>query len=172
MERAALIARTGFLPVEVKELPFKGKSIYRIEDVPTRVVLNRISRILRGGGVKQADRTTTVKRMSKLLAEGAAHRVYKFDVQSFYESIDLSHTWDYIDNLPETDRQTSRLLRSFVDFCGDKDILGVPRGLAISAVLAEMALRQFDAQLRSLSNQLKLFMTPAYEGVTRKPTQN
>ncbi len=151
LNQATAIADTGFLPVEMKELPYKGKSIFRIEDLSTRIILNRVSKILRmTAGVKQTDRTTTIRRIARLLAEGAAHRVYKFDVQSFYESIDLHHTWDYIDNLPTTDRQTSRLLRSFVDFCGDKDISGAPRGLAVSAVLAEMTLRQFDAQLRSL----------------------
>ncbi|MBJ3785933.1 antiviral reverse transcriptase Drt3a [Devosia sediminis] len=152
VNQAVQIALTGLPPVAVYSHPFKGKEIFRISDPATNIVLNRASRILRSGAnVKQTDRTTTVKRISKILSEGARHRVYQFDIQSFYETIDLSDVWDYVDNLPSTDRQTSKVLRSFVDLCSDNSISGAPRGLGISAVLAELSLREFDLKLKSLA---------------------
>lgn len=149
--RCAHVVQYGFPHQYFAETCIRGKTVYRLDDLPSRVVLRRINRNLRRSTqTKQTDRNTTIRRLSKLLSEGAKHRVYKFDVKSFYETVDIDEIWLSVDENTAIDRKTSVLLRSFIDLCRDNDVTGVPRGLSISATLSELALRGFDQFCRDM----------------------
>lgn len=151
LRRSSHVVQYGFPHITFAPCDIRGKIAYELTDLPSRVVLRRMNRNLKlFTGTKQTDRTTTVRRLSKLLREGVRHRVYKFDIQSFYESVDIDDTWSFIDDLPKVDRKTSTLLRSFIELCRDNDVSGVPRGLSISATLAELTLRRFDDYVRRI----------------------
>ena len=79
-----------------------------------------------------------------MLREGTSYRVYKFDVKSFYENAHVDMILDRLKNDEGFSGQSSVALDSFFRIAKMNGIDELPRGLGLSATLAEYLLRPFD----------------------------
>lgn len=153
VEVAQAQAANGLINFSLSKAILRGKPVYQLPHLEHALILRKFSRnIRRLTKVKQADRNAIIKCLKRLLSEGHCFRVYKLDLRSFYESIDR----------PDIERQlrqdnglsppTLHVFQSFSAQLTAANIPGLPRGLAVSAVLSEYVMRRFDQNVKSMAN--------------------
>jgi hypothetical protein len=151
VEKAVGIGQNGFSALPLKASLLRGKSVYQLTEVHDLLIARHLTANIRQiTGVKQDDRTFIVKCIRSLMAEGPSFRVYKFDIKSFYESVDARKIINYLSTDVAFSGQSVRALDSLFNQLTIQGISGLPRGMSISATLAEYLLRSFD---RKISNQ-------------------
>jgi hypothetical protein len=146
---AVKLGREGFSSgVTLRTNLLRGKNVYQIIDVAPNLVLRHVgSNIRRVTSVKQDDRSFIISCLKSLLAEGLRFRVYKFDIKSFYETVDVRLILHQLKLDVAFSSQSVRALQSFFEETAKAGIPGLPRGLGLSAILAEYLLRPFDRAL-------------------------
>lgn len=155
IRRSVSIGLTGFTSISIRVNSVGGKSIYQQTDIAETLVARHItSNIKRVTRVKQDDRQFIVTCMKSMLSEGVSFRVYKFDIASFYESVDVKKVCKRLEDDIAFSGQSIRALRSLMEQLAIAGVSGLPRGMAISATLAEYLLRDFD---NIVSNQSEVW---------------
>jgi hypothetical protein len=143
--RAVELGLSGFSAISLKTNTLRGKAVHQLTDLAESLVVRHItSNIRRVTGVQQDDRQFIVTCMQKMLSEGTSFRVYKFDIESFYEHVQLEEIFGKLESDIAFSAQSVRALRSFFDQLSAIGVAGLPRGVSLSATLAEYLLRDFD----------------------------
>ena len=133
-----------------------GKNLYSIDNTPElffaiKQVQHNVSRLF---GVKQSNRNRIVEQLICLLRNNFPKTIIRTDISSFYESIDHNDILKKInqDNLlsPKSRKIIHQILRSYRDLSGNG--LGVPRGIGVSAYLAELYMRKIDSIIKQQPN--------------------
>lgn len=136
----------------------KGKPCISYGDYERALVLRSIARHLkRRLRVKMPDRNKAVRGVITSLLDSTPMSVVRCDIESFYEKV-------YIDRLRDRllyDTASSTVVRAyfrayFETHCAGKTH-GLPRGTGLSAVLAELAIRSFDDQVRAMPGVYRYF---------------
>ncbi len=139
------ISVDGFKNLKYSDTKSGGKSIYKISSFEHELVLRLISRsLVRLTGSKQNNRKIIVNRLKVMLQEGVSFKVFKYDISSFYESVNVSELLTDLGKDRGFSNSHYTLLESFFAQLASLNINGLPRGMAISAVMAEYAMRRFD----------------------------
>jgi hypothetical protein len=147
---AALDADT-FAPTVFFRSCARGFVVYSTDSLENTLVLRKINdSIRRLYNVKQSDRTSIVRQVGSLLREGAPKTVLKLDLASFYDNVDRTAILEKLkaDNLLSC--RSVRFLEQFFATSFPNLGCGVPRGVCVSATLAELVMRDFDSAVRSL----------------------
>ena len=96
-------------------------------------------------GIQPSDRDTIIRRLITVLTEGVPHRVYKFDIRKFFDSIDTLELFGRLSNEPHIPRNAILVLENFLfELVDRRQIVGLPRGIQLSATLSEYAMKDFD----------------------------
>ncbi|WP_343566611.1 antiviral reverse transcriptase Drt3a [Sphingobacterium sp.] len=102
--------------------------------------------------VKQSHRNNIVLQVKHLLEDGAPKVVLRADVKNFFETIPIERLLRKInkDNLLSqlAKKIISRVIKKYHTL--SDNMLGIPRGIGISAYLSELYLREFDEAIRNL----------------------
>lgn len=148
------IAKKSF-KIELKKVDIPGeKPLYTIPNKPENYfALKQIQRnIARLFGVKQANRYAIVEQVISLLGDNFPKFVIRTDIKEFYESIRHEPLLERIhkDNLltPFSRNILTSVLKSYKDKSGS--IKGIPRGIGVSAYLAELYMRDIDNEIQDL----------------------
>ena len=115
------------------------------QDLILRKLYKNIRRLY---SVRQADRNAIVKQMISLLSENVNMWVVRLDVRHFYESIDR---YAIINKLVDDARLSYHSLVLLQSLFNNPVVAtghGLPRGLGISAVMAELFLKYFDLEIK------------------------
>lgn len=148
IQEALGIRSVGFAAVGVHVGRANGKPVYNLPSLPAALILRLISEnVRRVTSVKQSDRKYIVNCLIRLLQEGTAFQVYKLDIKSFYESVRIPELLDKLSSDLAFSPQSVKLLRSFFGRLDGLSIPGLPRGIGLSATLAEYLLRPFDSKV-------------------------
>lgn len=132
----------------------KGKSVFCIDAEPeTFFVIKQLQRnIHRIYGVKQANRHDLVCQLRDMLGSKFPFELVRTDISSFYESIDRKRLVEKLDRdqllSPASKKYIKQVLDSYGAISGTPT--GVPRGVGISAYLAELYLRPVDKAIRAI----------------------
>jgi hypothetical protein len=149
--RAETVLRYGFANITIDPISIRGNIAHCVRSTPHAVVLRSLNRILREATrAKPTDRDLIIRRLQTILREGVQHRVYKFDIKSFFESLDPEKLLNSISLLPQMPRDALFVLRNYFSELKDRKISGLPRGVQLSATLSEFALQQFDREVSLL----------------------
>lgn len=130
----------------------KGKPVFCIDAEPeTFFVIKQLQRnIHRIYGVKQANRHDLVCQLRDMLGSKFPFELVRTDISSFYESIDRKRLVDRLDRdqllSPASKKYIKQVLDSYGTISGAPT--GIPRGVGISAYLAELYLRPVDRAIR------------------------
>ncbi len=82
--------------------------------------------------------------------------IIRRDISSFYESISVSRTRDFLELNAHVPARIRNYLRSFFStFCDAGK--GVPRGVGLSTVISELAMRDLDLKIRQIPGVYKYF---------------
>jgi hypothetical protein len=125
-----------------------GKAVYssstHIDEFALRKLKDNISRAY---DVRQANRSEIIEQVIILMREIIPFFVIKLDIKSFYESVSRKELVEKIVNdlgISYRSRQHLSLLLADNRYFPQK---GLPRGLGISATLAELYMADFDTQV-------------------------
>ena len=81
------------------------------------------------------------------MSDGSAFRVYKYDIKSFYESVSIDDLLNRLRLDVAFSGQPSRIISSLFKDLKAQSLQGLPRGIALSATLAEYLMRSFDRKI-------------------------
>lgn len=132
----------------------KGKPVFCIDAEPeTFFVIKQLQRnIHRIYGVKQANRHDLVCQLRDMLGSKFPFELVRTDISSFYESINRKRLIEKLDRdqllSPASKKYIKQVLDSYGVISGTPT--GVPRGVGISAYLAELYLRPVDKAIRAI----------------------
>jgi hypothetical protein len=131
-----------------------GKPVFCIDAEPeTFFVIKQLQRnIHRIYGVKQANRHDLVCQLRDMLGSSFPFELVRTDISSFYESIDRKLLEEKLDKdqllSPASKKYIKQVLDSYGAISGT--VIGIPRGVGISAYLAELYLRPVDKAIRAI----------------------
>lgn len=135
----------------------KGKTAYTIDrsNIKTFFLFKQIQKnIQHSFKVKQADRNEIVSQVINMLDNGFPKIVIRTDIASFYETIPHDELKKVISRnhilSPLSKKVINEILRQYQSITGKNS--GIPRGIGISAYLAELYMRDFDNDIQNLSN--------------------
>jgi hypothetical protein len=150
-QRATTIVHYGFAALKLEPIVIKKKIAHCVRSTPHSVVLRGLNRLIRQATkVRPSDRDTIIRRLRTVLIEGVPHRIYKFDIKAFFESLDAKQLYEQIANIPELPRSATIVLENYLNEVRARGIIGMPRGVPLSATLSEFALQRFDGELSIL----------------------
>ena len=158
MEDVSKVIGSKHFSFKVDKLPYKknGKDVYRTgSDAASFFAEKQIQRnIKRTYSVKQADRDIIVPQLISILSDKVPKLVMKADIEAFYESIDRDLLVKKLNEKPVLSLSTRKLItkmfRKYEALSGEER--GIPRGIGISAYLAELYLKTFDEEIKRIDN--------------------
>ncbi|MGU0779305.1 antiviral reverse transcriptase Drt3a [Pseudomonas aeruginosa] len=131
-----------------------GKPVFCIDAEPeTFFVVKQLQRnIHRIYGVKQANRHDLVCQLRDILRSRFPFEIVRTDISSFYESVDRKRLFEKLDRDQLLSPASKKYIKQILDSYGDISAAatGVPRGVGISAYLAELYLRPVDIAIKKL----------------------
>lgn len=137
-----------------KKIGPKGKPVFCIDAEPeTFFVIKQLqSNIHRIYGVKQANRHDLVCQLRDMLGSKFPFELVRTDISSFYESIDRKRLVEKLDRDQLLSSASKKYIKQVLDLYGDISgtSTGVPRGVGISAYLAELYLKPVDKAIRAI----------------------
>jgi hypothetical protein len=152
IDQATAIGSFGFPALALTTSQLRGKNVYQLVDLASLLVIRHLtSNIRRITGVKQDNRQFIVECIRILMESGVPFRLYKFDIKNFYESVLVEDILDRLAGDVAFSGQSARALESFFQRLQSSGVVGLPRGLAISATLSEYLLRRFDDDISNAS---------------------
>lgn len=99
-------------------------------------------------GVRQSDRNDIVRHVICMLEEPIPFFVYKLDIKDFYESINRNKVIEKLLKSPIVSYKTKILIKRFFELPQVSLERGLPRGIGLSATMAELYLEDFDDKVK------------------------
>lgn len=131
-----------------------GKPVYPAQDSPENFfVLKQLQQNLyRLYRVRQASRYQVSSQLKDVLSNSFNWFVVRTDVQNFYESIDRDALLRKISSDQLLSTSSKVYIRQILSVYGSLSgqAVGIPRGVGISAYLAELYMRAFDEEIRAM----------------------
>jgi hypothetical protein len=130
-----------------------GKKAYAVDNTPSvYFAMKQLQSNIRSAyAVKQSSRYEIICQLTRILGDRFPKYVVRTDIKDFYETIPREKLLKRIDadaflTLP-TRKIIHEVLSEFERLAGS--VTGVPRGIGISAYLAELYMREFDKLVRA-----------------------
>lgn len=139
----------GINPIEVFHL--KKKSTYRISNLHDDIVVRKLSNNLhQAASLRTRGRDFVVENLRLHMEEGVPYRLYRIDVKSFYESFTLEGILRHVTSVASTSPISVKHVEVLLRFYAALGGTGIPRGMAISAVLSDLMMSDFDLEIAQL----------------------
>lgn len=146
-------------------------------DIETDLILRATyRRLVKQYNIQLPNREVIISGILEAIGEGSPYVVTRCDIRSFYESIDAGPIVQRIISDTRTDASLRAVIEWIYHAGGGAVPLNVaPRGLAISTILAELTLSDFDVAVRKLpgihryfrfSDDIVIFNLPKYDTLT------
>lgn len=137
----------------IKSFSLNNKTVltYTTEDakVASRLIIRNLELNAR---IKQPNRSEIISALISSLQDGTPYRAHRYDIKSFYESINRAAVLTMLEDESLCSLKTLKLIKILFRALDVDDVKGLPRGLDISAYLSEIYLRHFDTKLRRLEH--------------------
>jgi len=164
--------------IELQPINYQGKTVYVVNETPEiYFVMKQLQysfrRLYR---VKQSNRFEIVNQLKCLLDDEFPKYIIRTDLKGFYESIPNDKILQKLneDNLlsPRSKKFIKQIIREYESKAGVKRGTGIPRGIGISAYLAEYYMRYVDKEIKELEyvtyyaryvDDIIIIFTPKYE---------
>ncbi|WP_339508442.1 antiviral reverse transcriptase Drt3a [Pseudomonas sp. RL_35y_Pfl2_P42] len=137
----------------IADFPLNKKTVFTYTTEDAKVASKLIIRNLElNARIKQPNRSEIISALLSSLQDGTPYRAHRYDIKSFYESINRAAVLTMLEDESLCSLKTLNLIRILFCALDVKNAKGLPRGLDISAYLSEIYLRHFDAKLRRLEH--------------------
>lgn len=143
--------KNGFLGYNLSSSVLRGKKVYWVDDFADILVLRKIkSNLAKTYRLKLPSRSVIVDTLKGFVSECSQYKLYRLDIHSFYESFNQDYIYKKIDELGRVERKTKQLLKEFLYSFAISGGTGIPRGLSVSAYLAELLMCDFDNYVKGI----------------------
>ena len=134
-----------------------NKAVYVPSDRQCALILDICNKELKEiYNIKQSDRNNTIYNIQSMLKDNLDLIIYRKDIHNFYESIDSNILIPKIERNNDISFVGKKFILEFLSYCEDTK-LGLPRGIALSATLAEILLLDFDYSISSRKEVIHYF---------------
>ena len=147
-----LAAKTKFsgLNNPLSSFTLKRNLVFKLGKHSDRVVERKLTiNLRRAFGVRVVSRSATIENLKLFLREGVPFRIYRLDVQKFYESFLKDEIEKKMAANFRLSPQSKSLLASLLEKHSQIGGIGTPRGLPISSVITEIMMSRFDLKIRN-----------------------
>lgn len=135
-----------FLNDGVKEINLSGKKGIKFKSIEDKLISRLLVRnIKKSYKIRKVNRHDIIKNLITNLKDGSPYNIARLDIKSFYDSIDFNALLDKIVSEGKISRYDINLLYKFKESLDNKMISGLPRGISLSATLAELCLQEIDS---------------------------
>ncbi len=132
----------------------KNKTVYQIAENAKAFFINKMLQrnINRLYKVKQSDRARIVSGVRDAISNSFPLEIVRTDIDTFYESVNRSVISQKLDEDHLLSLSSKRYIRQILEEYGRLSgrLQGIPRGVGVSAYLAELYLRPVDAGIRAI----------------------
>lgn len=129
----------------------KNKKAYQVKGIYPYFILKRFNVTFRTiNSIKQANRNEIVSSIVALIKDKRPYSIIRLDIKDFYESIERNVILNNLEQDIAYSRSTVDILEKWFDCFDRSKVLGLPRGLSISASLSEYYLREFDKKAQRI----------------------
>lgn len=131
-----------------------GKRVFVAEDFRSQIILRRTSEILRKTlYVYPFNRDQEAGQLINVIKhEGKGSRIFKTDVKNFFEAINIEQVAQKLQTKGFRNNAVLSIINEIIVFLKECNHYGLPRGLALSSILAEYYLEDFDKFVSGLSS--------------------
>lgn len=137
----------------ITKFHLKKKSAFRIKELENDLVVRKLSlnlkKIIK---THQMSRSFIVTILQHFLEESVALRVYRLDIKSFYESFSINEIENKLFSLRKISPHSKQLIKALLSYYSTIGGEGLPRGMAISAILSDFMMEEFDSSTRNHPN--------------------
>lgn len=139
--------------VSIKKFHINGRCVYSSSCLKEKLILRHCNVNLKSiESLRPKQRNRIVDELKIYLKEGTQFRVYRLDIKSFFESIDLNLLFQYLYDEQRISNHTKNLIEWYLKTCERTHrTSGLPRGLEISPMLSELYLSDFDRTMHGHS---------------------
>ncbi|MGH0004181.1 antiviral reverse transcriptase Drt3a [Pseudovibrio ascidiaceicola] len=136
-----------------------GRTLHLLEDYNAVLALRATARaIALAYKIRPRGRDNIVRGVLESLFDSTPSSVLRCDFSSFYENIEVGSIVDEILTNTKTHPHVREVLRKLQEAAIlDSKTAGIPRGLGLSATLAELRMKQFDDAVRRLPNVYRYY---------------
>ena len=145
-DAAAYAAATVFCGANpITKFHLKKKPTYRIRTLWDDLVVRKLARNVKALTRNYSTgRAQLVSNLCEFLLEGVPYRIYRLDVRSFYESFSHDELLKKANGIHSLSPLSLIHLKALVEHYTSLGGTGLPRGMAVSAVLSDMMMSGFD----------------------------
>jgi Reverse transcriptase (RNA-dependent DNA polymerase) len=137
----------------IKAFHLKKKSAYKIGSLPNDLVVRKLSKnLIEATGRTIRGREFVVENLRLHMEEGVPYRLYRIDVKSFYESFVKQDVIARVCAIPSVSPVSRAHVKTLLDHYASIGGAGIPRGMAISAVLSDLMMSDFDSQIAQMQS--------------------
>ncbi|MEY4589012.1 MAG: hypothetical protein RL497_1088 [Pseudomonadota bacterium] len=154
LERLSSVANRGALDFTLRETKTSsGKTAYYFEHEPISYFVSKQvqANIRKLYQVKQGNRNLIISQLEKTLGDSFPKIVIRTDIKGFYENISQSILMNKLNTDPLLTHSSKKFifktLNSYRKLSGE--MKGIPRGLGVSAYLAEIYINSFDEAINN-----------------------
>lgn len=146
------------LKIERHNTPHHDKQAYKISNNQESFFAEKQlqENIKKTYKVKQSDRDAIISQLIAILGDPFPKHIIRTDISSFYESIDRNKLQNKIDSKPQLSLASRKIIKKILmDYKSlTGSTKGIPRGIGISAYLAELYMKETDEKIKSLPNTI------------------
>ncbi len=156
LEKISINVQKPYFKFKLITNTHKNKTIYSIDNSPESFfVMKQLQyNFQKLYGIKQANRFEIVNQVKCILNDKFPKYIVRTDIREFYESIPTFKIIGHLnsDNLlsPKSKKIIKQILKEYETISGLAKGIGIPRGIGISAYLAEYYMRRIDSKLSRL----------------------
>ena len=147
------VLRPSFKLALTQKVGPQGKAVFCIDETPESFfVMKQLQRnINKIYDVKQSNRHDLVSQLGDTVKSKFPFEIVRTDISDFYESIDRKRLLNKLDGDQLLSPSSKKYIKQVLDSYGSitSTTIGVPRGVGISAYLAELYLRPIDQQINA-----------------------
>jgi hypothetical protein len=148
---AVLIAEENFRAgISITKLNIKGRCVYSASSLKEKLILRHCNSNLKClDALLPKQRNKIIDELKIYLKEGTKFKVYRLDIKSFFESIQLLQLFKKMHDESRLSRHTKNIIEWYLKACQRiHGTQGLPRGLEISPMLSELYLSEFDNNIK------------------------
>lgn len=129
----------------------KGKEVYYVDRLSYKLILRKLQGNIRGKiETEKLQRNEIVRNLVSYLQEGVKSKVICIDLKSFYESIDIDSLLSKTAKIGSLSYHSKKLIEVVLKEHRSLGGNGVPRGIELSSLLADLYLQEFDEWIKRI----------------------
>lgn len=131
--------------INIKKIKLGNKTGYISGSFSEKLILRRCVENLKNNfNISFKHRNQITKELKAHLCDGTEYRIYRFDIKSFFESVDTDELMVILGDNDKLSVHTKKLIKQYLEHFNEMHQSGLPRGIELSPILADIILKEFD----------------------------